>query len=178
MRDKRGWICAAVRGGAMSAGVIAVLMAATGCTWQPQVLTRAEVIGIWSGHGATLRFEADGTFVVTGLPEDGEGTPECSGTGEWWLGPDDAPSDTLSTNVCEGNPWTFIGSKEHPQMRRGVGDPDDGEDQTLSREEGSLPAQPDRPAPDSQPTRRTPDPEPPLPSPIHGSPGPHSRSGS
>lgn len=140
MRGMRGRICAAARGGMVPAGVVAALMLATGCMWQQQELARAEITGTWSsGDAGTLRFEADGTVVVTGLVvygSDGEKVSECSGSGEWGVYPDDkAAHESLYTTICDGNPWEFGGSKEHPKMRRLVGDPQDGRYQTLNREE-------------------------------------------
>ncbi|WP_030915112.1 hypothetical protein [Streptomyces sp. NRRL B-24720] len=121
------------------AGVVAVLMLATGCMWQQQELARAEITGTWSGGDAgTLRFEADGTVVVTGLvvyDSDGERVSECGGTGEWGVYPDDKAAKKLGTTICDGNPWEFGGSKEHPKMRRLVGNPEEGKYQTLTREE-------------------------------------------
>ncbi|MFC7814027.1 hypothetical protein ACFUTR_05125 [Streptomyces sp. NPDC057367] len=118
---------------------VAVLMLATGCVWQPQTLARADIAGTWAGGDAgTLRFEDDGTVVVTDLAEydnDGDEVSECSGTGEWGLYPDDKAAKQLWTSVCDGNPWEFGGSKAHPKMRRGVGNPEHGNFQTLSREE-------------------------------------------
>ncbi|MFE1036946.1 hypothetical protein ACFW40_34345 [Streptomyces sp. NPDC058807] len=106
--------------------------------WQQQRLARADIPGTWKGGEAgTLRFEDDGTVVATDLAEydrDGDKVSECSGTGEWGLYPDDKAAKQLSISVCDGNPWEFGGSKTHPKMRRSVGDPDQGNFQTLSRE--------------------------------------------
>ncbi|MFJ6915371.1 hypothetical protein ACIQUX_15625 [Streptomyces sp. NPDC101133] len=143
MREERGRVAAARLRGVVPAGAVAVMMLATGCMWQQQTLARADVTGIWSGDGAgTLRVNADGTVVATGLAvydRDGDKVSECSGTGEWGVYPDDRAAKQLSITVCDGNPWEFGGSKEHPKMRRSVGDPDDGNFQTLSRQEEKPP---------------------------------------
>ncbi len=143
MCEERGRVAAVRLRGVVSAGAVAVLMLATGCMWQQQTLARADVAGTWSGDDAgTLRVNADGTVVVTDLAvydHDGDKVSECSGTGEWGVYPDDGAAKRFSTTVCDGNPWEFGGSKEHPKMRRSVGDPDDGNFQTLSREEEKPP---------------------------------------
>ncbi|MGW5638492.1 hypothetical protein [Streptomyces sp. NPDC003832] len=116
---------------------VAVLTLATGCMWQPQTLTRADIVGTWTeGDTGTLLFKDDGTVVVTDLAEfnnDGDKVSECSGTGEWGAYPDDKEAEQVSITVCDGNPWELGGSKEHPEMRRLVADPSYGKYQTLSR---------------------------------------------
>ncbi|GHB27949.1 hypothetical protein GCM10010331_12920 [Streptomyces xanthochromogenes] len=116
---------------------VVVLTLATGCIWQQQTLARADIVGTWTeGDTGTLLFKDDGTVVVTNLAEindNGDKMSECSGTGEWGVYPDAKEAETLWTTVCDGNPWKFGGSKAHPQMRRSVGDPDNGNHQTLSR---------------------------------------------
>lgn len=143
MSEERGRVAAVRLRGVVSAGAVAVLMLATGCVWQQQTLARTDVAGTWSGDGeGTLRVNADGTVVVTNLAvygSDGDRVSECSGTGEWGVYPDDRAAKQLSITVCDGNPWEFGGSKEHPKMRRSVGDPDDGNFQTLSRQEEKPP---------------------------------------
>lgn len=140
MREGRGRVAAAGVRGVVPAVAAAVLMLATGCdVWEQQELARADIAGTWTGGDAgTLRFEDDGTVVVTDLAvydNDGDKVSSCSGTGEWGVYPDDEAANSLWTTVCDGNPWKFGGSKEHPKMRRGVGNPDRGNVQTLSREE-------------------------------------------
>ncbi|EHN78846.1 hypothetical protein SMCF_1576 [Streptomyces coelicoflavus ZG0656] len=140
MRERGRVVAVGLRG---AVPAVAVLMLATGCTWQQQQLARADIAGTWTGGDAgTLRFAADGTVVVTDLAEynrDGDKVSECSGTGEWGLYPDDRAANLLSISVCDGNPWEFGGSKAHPKMRRSVGDPEHGNFQTLSREERKSP---------------------------------------
>ncbi|MEU4984642.1 hypothetical protein [Streptomyces sp. NPDC021969] len=142
MRDGRGRVFAVGWRGVVLA--VAVLMSATGCGWQEQRLARADIPGTWTGSDAgTLRFNADGTVVVTGLAEydyDGDKVSECSGTGEWGVYPDDKAANLLSISFCDGNPWEFGGSKAHPKMRRSVGNPEHGRFQTVSREERKRPA--------------------------------------
>ncbi len=134
MGDERGRVAAGLRGVVLA---IAVLTMATGCIWQPQTLARADIVGTWTeGDTGTMLFKDDGTVVVTNLAEfnnDGDKMSECSGTGEWGAYPDDKEAEKVWTTVCDGNPWEFAGSKAHPKMRRSVGDPDNGDDQTLSR---------------------------------------------
>ncbi|MEU9736474.1 hypothetical protein [Streptomyces sp. NPDC048002] len=116
---------------------VVVLMLASGCMWQPQALARAEIVGTWAEGGTgTVLFKDDGTVVVTGLAEfndEGDKVSECSGTGEWGVYPDGEEAEQVSVTVCDGNPWEFGGSKEHPEMRRLVADPSYGKYQTLSR---------------------------------------------
>ncbi|MFF8996520.1 hypothetical protein [Streptomyces achromogenes] len=116
---------------------VAVLTPATGCIWQPQTLARADIIGTWTeGDTGSVLFKDDGTVVVTNLAEfnnDGDKVSECSGTGKWGAYPEGKKAEKVWTTVCDGNPWEFGGSKAHPKMRRSVGDPDNGDDQTLSR---------------------------------------------
>lgn len=138
MRDERGRVAAGLRGVVLA---VAVLTLATGCIWQQQTLSRADIVGTWTegdtGTG-TLFFKDDGTVVVTDLAvfsnevDNVVKVSECSGTGKWWVS-DDKEDKTLGINVCEGNPWEFGGSKEHPKMRALVGDPSYGKYQTLSR---------------------------------------------
>ncbi|WP_327355450.1 hypothetical protein [Streptomyces sp. NBC_01304] len=134
MRDERGRVAAGLRGVVLA---VAVLTLATGCIWQQQTLARADIVGTWTeGDTGTLLFKDDGTVVITNLAEfnnDGDKVSECSGTGDWWVYPDDKEADTLGTSICDGNPWEFGGSKAHPKMRHSVGDPDNGDYQTLSR---------------------------------------------
>ncbi|MER7171745.1 hypothetical protein [Streptomyces mesophilus] len=140
MRDERGRVAAGMRGVVLA---VAVLTLATGCIWQQQTLSRADIVGTWTegdtGTG-TLHFKDDGTVVVTNLAVFSNETDnvvkvsECSGTGTWWLYPDDKEAQKLGTSVCDGSPWEFGGSKAHPKMRALVGDPSYGKYQTLSRE--------------------------------------------
>ncbi|MFI7005454.1 hypothetical protein [Streptomyces sp. NPDC050145] len=134
MRDERGRVAAGLRGVVLA---VAVLTLATGCMWQQQTLARADIVGTWTeGDTGTLLFKDDGTVVVTNLAEfnnDGDKVSQCSGTGEWGVYPDGKEAEQLWTTVCDGNPWEFGGSKAHPTMQRSVGDPDNGDDQTLSR---------------------------------------------
>ncbi|NYV73526.1 hypothetical protein [Streptomyces sp. UH6] len=135
MRDERGRVAAGLRGVVLA---VAVLTLATGCMWLPQTLARADIVGTWTeGDTGTVLFKDDGTVVVTNLAEfnnDGDKVSECSGTGEWGAYPDDKEAEQVWTTVCDGNPWEFGGSQADPQMRRSVGDPDNGDAQTLSRE--------------------------------------------
>ncbi|MFE1952121.1 hypothetical protein ACFW9D_16855 [Streptomyces sp. NPDC059524] len=134
MPDERGRVAAGLRGVVLA---VAVLATATGCMWQQQTLTRADIVGTWTeGDTGTVLFKDDGTVVVTDLAEfnnDGDKVSECGGTGEWGVYPDEKEAEQLWITVCDGNPWEFGGSKEQPTMRRSVGDPDNGDAQTLSR---------------------------------------------
>ncbi|TDT39907.1 hypothetical protein EV562_103278 [Streptomyces sp. BK208] len=138
MRAERGRVAAVGWRGVVPVGAVVVLMLTTGCVWQQRTLARADIVGTWTGGDAgTLRFEDDGTVVATDLAEydfDGDKVSGCSGTGEWSVHPDDGAAKRVSIDVCEGNPWEFGGSKDHPRMRRSVGDPDRGNFQTLGRE--------------------------------------------
>ncbi|GAA4094398.1 hypothetical protein GCM10022284_34480 [Streptomyces hundungensis] len=134
MRDERGRVAGGLRGVVLA---VAVLTLATGCIWQQQTLARADIVGTWTeGDTGTVLFKDDGTVVVTNLAEfnnDGDKVSECGGTGEWGAYPDDKEAQEVWTTVCDGNPWEIGGSKAHPKMRRSVGDPDNGDDQTLNR---------------------------------------------
>ena len=134
MRGERGRVAAGLRGVGLA---VVVLTLATGCVWQSRTLARADIVGTWAeGETGTLLFKDDGTVVATDLAEfdhDGDKVSECSGTGEWGTYPDDKRAEKVWTTVCEGNPWEFGGSKAHPRMRRNVGNPDNGDAQTLSR---------------------------------------------
>lgn len=138
MREGPGPIRAAARSAGVAAGIVMVLMPATGCLWEAPRLARADVVGTWTeGSTGTLRLGDDGTAVATRLAvydDDGDKVSECDGTGTWSLYPGDEAAELVRVTVCEGNPWSFGGSEEEPTMRRSVGDPEYGNFQTLSRE--------------------------------------------
>jgi hypothetical protein len=115
-------------------------------TYEPPVLTHAELAGEWRDpdDGAVLRLGADGRARLTRVPA---GTPveadalytRCTGSGTWTEGVGRAAGDAgveLDVPACPDGAvsWTIAGTHEHPELYVLFGDPDSGDLHILRRQ--------------------------------------------
>ena len=137
---------------AAAGAVLVALAAALLADWliegMPAEVTpnRAAIVGTWTGSdGARVVFNANGTCVVSGMPkptQDGTGKTwnglPFNGTGTWWVDPlAGDPGDSGGVDVSVDSYIAFVsttGDPAHPNMSVTIGDPDDGNELTLTKQ--------------------------------------------
>jgi hypothetical protein len=112
----------------------------------PVTPERGGIVGVWTNpDGATLDFAADGTVTAVRLPggptgPSGSGDLPGNGRGTWQIDPwDPGVGSGGGVQIWIGNTGpelTTTGDPAHPSLFASIGDPDDGDDFTFTKQSG------------------------------------------